>query len=379
MTPRTAAFREVVEDRLAGQADRWEAAGSVPRKAVEQLAETGVLGAFLPAGNGGTGWSHAEYGEANRLLGAVSASAQSLLTVHGMVCQALARWSSPMVRDWFPALAAGDQTGSFALTEPHVGSDVRGLESTAHRDGGGWVLSGVKRWISFGLLADVFLVFAATASGDAAFAVRADDPGVRVEPEAPAAGFGAANLAVLTLQECRLPADRLVGRPGFGLAQVGVRALTLGRLCVAFGAVGLAQACRAATLEHIAGHTRFERRLSDFQLVQGMVADTHVALEGALLLAVRAARFLDDGSQWAVGEVLTAKLAASRAATSAARTSAQLHGALGLAQNSAVQRRLRDAAVFELIEGNTQLLQQLAAEQLVARWRAGGPPGEGEG
>jgi alkylation response protein AidB-like acyl-CoA dehydrogenase len=351
----------------------------VPRKAVDQLAETGVLGAFVPARHGGTGWSHAEYGEANRLLGAVSASAQSLLTVHAMVCQALARWASPALRDWLPRLASGAETASFALTEPNVGSDVRALESTARRDGADWVLRGVKRWISFGLLADVFLVFAATESGDAAFAVRAGDPGVRIEPEPPPAGFRAANLAQLVLDECRVPGARLVGRPGFGLAQVGVRALTLGRLCVAFGAVGLAQACGAATLEHIAGHVRFGRRLKDFQLVQGMVADAHVAVEGALLLAARAARSLDEEAQWAVGEVLTAKLAASRAATLAARASAQLHGAQGLAGDGAVQRRLRDAAVFELIEGNTQLLQQLVAEQVVARWRSGRIPGGGEG
>ncbi|MEU7039444.1 acyl-CoA dehydrogenase family protein [Streptomyces varsoviensis] len=367
----TGRFPVAARDRLRAEAERWERAGAVPRTAVTTIARTGALGAMVPAEYGGAPWSHAAYGDANRLLGTVSAAAQSLLTVHGMVCRSLARWGAPAVRaDWLPRLAAGVEIGAFALTEEQAGSDVSALTCTARPVPDGWRLTGVKRWISFGMLADVFLVFARTPRGQAAFAVRADDPGLAREPEARTAGFRAAHLARLTLDDCAVPADRLVGRPGFGLAEVAARALTLGRLCVAFGALGVAEACRDATLHTAAQRRRFGRRLGEFQLVQGLIADTEVALEGARALAQRAARALDDGDDWAVAQVLTAKLAASRAARLAADCSAQLHGAEGLAEGSPVERRSQDARVLEIIEGNTQLLQQLIAEQVTARWRA---------
>ncbi len=370
-TGRLAAYRAVLAGKLTAEVDGWERAGRISDEIVPLLAGTGVLGALVPARYGGTEWSHREYGEANRALGALSASAQSLLTVHGMVTHALARWGSPAVRAQLPGFTAGDTVAAFALSEPGAGSDVRELACAATPTGAGWRLTGVKRWISFGQIAGAFLVFAATGSGDAAFLVRRGDPGVVISPEPPTAGFRAARLAVLELDGCLLAADRLVGRPGFGLTQVGGRALTLGRLWVAFGALGLAEACHTATLARITRQSRFGQLLKDFQLVRGLVSDTEVALRGARLLADQAAAACDTGSEWVMGDVLTAKLAASRAATLAAGVSAQIHGAQGLLADGPVQRRVADARVMEIIEGSTQLVQHLLADQVIARWRAG--------
>ncbi|MDI5961382.1 acyl-CoA dehydrogenase family protein [Streptantibioticus silvisoli] len=365
-----AAFEALAADKLAPLAEDWERAGAVSREIVPLLAGAGLLGALVPTASGGTGWSHRDYGEANRVLGALSPSAQSLLTVHGMVTQALARWGSAPLRALLPRFAGGHAVAAFALSEADAGSDVRQLASTAEQVDGGWRLTGVKRWISFGQLADAFLVFARTAAGDAAFLVRRDDRGVTVSPEARTAGLRAARLAVLELDGCTVPGERLVGRPGFALTQIGGRALTYGRLWVAFGAVGLAESCHRATLERITTQSRFGQPLKDFQLVRGLVSDTELAVRSARLLARQAATASDTASQWLMDEVLAAKLAASRAATLAAGVCAQIHGAQGLVEDSPVQRRLADARVMEIIEGNTQLVQDLLADQTIARWRA---------
>lgn len=368
--PNDADLRALAEGEFAARVAGWERAGHVPDDVGEHLAATGVLGALVPARHGGTAWTHQRYGEANRLLGTLSSSLQSLLTVHGMVTHALARWGSAEARSRLGELTAGRELAAFALSESVSASDVRSLTSWAERGPSGWRLTGTKRWICFGQLADVFLVFAMTESGDAAFVVRRDDPGVRIIPEAATAGFRAARLAVLELDRCAVGAERLVGRPGFGLTQVAGRALTLGRLWVAFGSVGLAQSCVRATLARADRAGAAGRRLKDFQLLRGLISDTHVAVRGAHLLAVSAASALDAASEWAVGEVLAAKLAASRAASLAASVSAQVHGAEGLLADGAVHRRLGDARVMEVIEGNTQLVQDLLAEQVIARWRA---------
>ncbi|MBS2533106.1 acyl-CoA/acyl-ACP dehydrogenase [Catenulispora sp. NF23] len=369
-------LRDLLQDKYADRIAEWERAGAFPDDVASGLADTGVLGAMVPAEHGGTAWSHRAYGEANRLVAQHSCGLQSLLTVHGMVTSALNRSGSVPMRAELAELAAAGTVAAFALTEAAAGSDVRALRAAAEPAPDGWRLTGTKRWVSFGQIAGLFLVFANTPDGDAAFAVRRDDPGVRITPEAVTAGFRASRLAILDLDGCEVGPERLVGRPGFGLTQVGGRALVLGRMCVAFGSVGLAETALNAALARLDQPGPTGRRLRDHQLLRGLVADAVVAARGARLLAESAADALDARAEWAVSETLAAKLAASRAATVAAGVSAQIHGAEGLVEDGPVHRRVCDARVMEVIEGNTQLVQDLLADQVLARWRAESRPGD---
>ena len=342
-----------------------------PEPFVRKIAQTGALGAIVPAEYGGLGFTYADLGELNRLVAESSSSLQSLFTVHSMVCRALFRWANPgldaeLVRE----LANGTSTAAFALTEEQAGSDIRGIRTRARRVRDGWVLDGSKHWVTFGLTADVFLVFAKSDHGDVALVVRREDPGVSVRPAPQTSGFAAAQLAELDLAGCRVLDERLVSRPGTGLSHVASDALTIGRLCVAFGAYGLARAAQAAALERVTERKQFGRPLHQLQLVQGLLADAAVAADGAELLCRRAADALDQRDEWAISHVLTAKLAASRAASMTAGAAAQVHGATGLVRDSAVDRLVQDARVLEVIEGSTQLIQQLIASQLVIRHRA---------
>ncbi|MEV0114283.1 acyl-CoA dehydrogenase family protein [Streptomyces sp. NPDC050844] len=360
-------------------ADEIDAARAVPPGVIETVAKSGALAAMVPAEYGGRPMSHLEYGELSRAVAHTSASLQSLLTVHGMVCASLSRWGSPVVRRrLLPRLASGELLGAFGLTEDGAGSDAQAIGTTAvpEEEPGDsessqtwWRLDGVKRWLSFGQVAGCFLVFAKHGERSVGFLVQRDDPGVTVVPSRPTSGFRSAMLADLRLDGCRVPADRMVGRPGFGVAQVAGSALSLGRLCVAYGSLGLAEACCDAMLGHTSGRRQFGGRLIDLQLVRGLISDAVVDTEAARLLCGQAARAMDVQDGRLIQQVLTAKLAASRAAGTASAAAAQLHGAVGLVDGGPVDRWVRDARVMQVIEGSTQLLQHLLAEESLQSFR----------
>ncbi|MEU6994582.1 acyl-CoA dehydrogenase family protein [Streptomyces sp. NPDC046465] len=360
-------------------ADEIEAAKTVPPHVVAAIVGSGALAAMVPAEYGGRPLSHRAYGELNRAVARTSASLQSLLTVHGMVCSSLSRWGSEATRQrLLPRLASGELVGAFGLTEDGAGSDAQavGTSATPERSDAGagdvgtvWRLDGTKRWLSFGQLADCFLVFAKHGDRSVAFLVQRDDPGVTVVPSRPTSGFRSAMLADLYLDGCRVPADRMVGRPGFGVSQVAGSALSLGRLCVAYGSLGLAEACCDAVLGHTSSRKQFGGRLIDLQLVRGLVSDAVLDTEAARLLCEQAARAMDTKDDWLIQHVLTAKLAASRAADKASAAAAQLHGAAGMVDGGPVDRWVRDARVMQIIEGSTQLLQDLLAEESLQRFR----------
>lgn len=359
-------------------ADEIEAAKAVPPGVLETVARSGALAAMVPAEYGGRPLSHQDYGELNRAVARTSASLQSLLTVHGMVCASLSRWAPEETRrQLLPRLASGELLGAFGLTEDSAGSDAQAIETTATpedpEDAGAadtvWRLDGVKRWLSFGQIAHCFLVFAKHGDRSVGFLVRRDDVGVRVVPSRPTSGFRSAMLADLHLEGCRVPAVRMVGRAGFGVSQVASTALSLGRLCVAYGSLGLAEACCDAMLGHTSSRRQFGGRLIDLQLVRGLVSDAVLDTEAARLLCEQAARAMDTKDDWLIHHVLTAKLAASRAASTAAAAAAQLHGATGLVDGGPVDRWVRDARVMQVIEGSTQLLQHLLAEESLQRFR----------
>ncbi|MEV0129718.1 acyl-CoA dehydrogenase family protein [Dactylosporangium sp. NPDC050688] len=379
-SPAPAAAAPALTELLAQVDEAGAHRDGFPAGFVRQIAATGLPGGMIAARHGGAGLGHAAFGEVNRTVAEVSPALQSLFTVHGMVSRAVTRWGDAALRqELLPMLAAGRCVAAFALTEPGAGSDIRRISTSARPTPGGWVLDGRKTWVTFGQVADVFLVFAVADGRDLALVVRRDDPGVEVRAAAPASGFRASRLAELRLTQCAVDRGRLLGRPGTALTHIATDALTLGRLCVAYGAWGLARTALSAALRRSVTRHQFDGPLHGLQLVRGLLADAGLAVEAAGLLCRRAGDALDRGDEWAVGHVLAAKLAASRAASTAAAAAAQLHGADGLVEGGAVDRHLHDARVMELIEGNTQLLQHMVAEQLLARFRdrAAVPPPEG--
>jgi hypothetical protein len=363
-------FADFVQAEIAPYADEWDRREALPAGLVADLGRRGYLGATVPRHHGGGGFDNISLGLLHEAVGAGCTAVRSLLTVHGMVCRAIARWGNRAQQArWLPRLAAGETVAAFALTEPEAGSDIAAIRATARPAGPGFVLDGVKQWITYGGHADLFLVFArlaeggddATANREAAFLVSRETAGLAVEPVSGLLGARASHVAKVRFRGCRLPADSLIGRPGFGLAAVAADALELGRYSVAWGCVGLLRGCLDATVAYTQNRRQFGTRLRDQPLIQRMVADMATSLSAARLLCYRAGTLRQAGDPGAVHATWAAKYFAADRAFRSARDAVQCHGANGCSDSYPVQRYLRDAKIMEIIEGSTELQQTVIA------------------
>jgi glutaryl-CoA dehydrogenase (non-decarboxylating) len=364
------AFRTFAAEVVAPQAAANDEAERLPPELIRQIADARYLGAVAPAAYGGLDLDPISFGLLCEAFGSACASARSLLTVHSMVLHTLLRWGSAPVKEaWARRLVAGEAVAAFALTEPDAGSDARSLKSTAVAEGEAYVLNGHKKWITFGQVADIFLLFVKVDDEVTAFLVERDCPGLRIEPIRGLSGCRASMLAELRLENCRVPAAHLVGRPGFGWSAVAAMALDHGRYSVAWGCVGLAQACLEASLTYAGERRQFGAQLVEHQLVQQMLTDMATGAEAARLLCYRAGYLRQESDP---GAVMATSMAKYFAASTAGRTAAdavQIHGANGFTPAYNVERHWRDAKVMEIIEGSTQIQQMMIARGMWAQQR----------
>lgn len=356
---RTRAF---VAERIAPHAGDWARADGFPRSLVGELRQAGLLGAPVPAEVGGGGLDPIAYGLLTEEIGRACSSVRSLLTVHDMCTQAVLRWGSRALKEeMVPAMAAGHLLAALGQSEPEIGSDAASVRTRAERIGGAkdgdFLLTGRKRWITCGRIADLFLVIARLDDAPVALLVDGDSPGVTREPISDVVGTAAAHLAEIVFDGCRVPAERLIGRPGFGFTAVAGTALDHGRYSVAWGSVGIAQACLDLARRHTASREQFGKPLRDHQLIRRKLTEMIANVRAARLLCYRAGWMRQSGSPSAIGETQVAKYFASRAAVAAANDAIQLQGALGLSHASPAVRYLHDAKVTEIIEGSTQIQQ----------------------
>ncbi|GAB2802009.1 acyl-CoA dehydrogenase family protein [Streptomyces daliensis] len=378
-------------DAARAEADAWDRAGRLPGDIVKAMAAGGLLGADLPRDYGGAAASARELGEACARLGGVCSALRGLVTVQGMVASALLRWGTGEQRTaWLPALAAGDRLAGFAATEEGAGSDLGALTTSVRAHGTGYAVTGRKLWVTFGTIADVFLVIgrtedrtAAGGAGEegagepdgghgrtAALLVESDRPGVTVEPVGEPFGMRAAGLAHVTFDEVRVPASHLVAPPGFGLSHVAAAAIDHGRHTVAWGCTGLAEACLTYAARHTARRTQGGVRLADHQAVRAVLGRAQVAAAGARQLCGHAADLRDRRSPEALAETVVAKYAAASAAASVSQDTFQLHGSAACGPDSAVGRLFRDARIMQIIEGSREVAEVLIGDLVLRR---GGP------
>lgn len=356
--------RAFVEREIAPHAGRWDREEAIPREIVDKLVERGWLGSMVPAEHGGKGLDQISYGILTEEIGRGCSSVRSLLTVHDMVCQGILRWGSRAQKErYLGRLARGEILGAFALSEPNAGSDAKGIETAARplaaEDGAGYVLDGTKRWITFGQIADLFLLFAQLDGKPTAFLVERGSPGFTATPIRGMLGTRASMLAELKLEGVRT--EDMVGRPGFGVSHVVGAALEQGRYSVACGSVGIAQACLDACLAYARERRQFEKPLFDHQLVRAMLSDMITSVRAARLLCMRAGYLRDLGDPGSFAETMIAKYFASTTAVRVATDAVQIHGGNGCHDDFPVSRWFRDAKVMEIIEGSTQIQQSTIA------------------
>ncbi|MFI9005602.1 acyl-CoA dehydrogenase family protein [Actinosynnema sp. NPDC053489] len=344
-----AAFAESVR----AEADAWDRSGGLPADVVRAVAEAGFLAADVPVRYGGRGWSPTELGSLCADFGAVCSALRALVTVQGMVAAAVLRWGDDDQRArWLPALTSGEVVAGFAATEAGAGSDLAAVGATFD----GRRLSGRKLWVTFGAVADVFLVLASRGGRPVAVLVEAGQPGVAVEPVTGQLGMRAARIAHVGFAD--VPVAEVLAPPGFGLSHVVGTALDHGRFTVAWGCAGMAGACLDHSVSHVRSRVQGGVPLSSHQAVRAVLGRCLVEVRSARRLCAHAAALREEGDPGALAETVLAKYAAARAASVVAEHAVRLHGAAGIAPGSAVGRFHRDAAVMRIIEGSDEVAEQ---------------------
>jgi len=362
---------EFFDRAVAPNAAAWDRDQDMDEKIPGLLGAQGLLVPSLPEQAGGRGFDMDLLGRFNEQAGRACGSVRNLIGVQGMVAHALHRWAKPQLRDrWVPRLAAGDVYGSFALTEPHSGSDARAAATVAEPRGNAIVLNGEKSWISFAARAGVFLVFARLDGHVAAILVERDAPGVHVTPQADLLGLRASHVAAVRFENCEVPADHVVARGPLAFDAVATAALDHGRFSTAWGSVGLAAACLDASLERATTRQQFGAPIGDHQLVARMITRMVCAVDAARMQCEAAARARNSHDRDAVRRTLLAKYVASESAFTVASDAVQLHGAYGCSAQSSVERHLRDAKVQCVIEGTSQIQETQISQLTLTSWRA---------
>jgi hypothetical protein len=358
-----AEFRAFVAAEILPHAGRWDREEAIPLELVDKLRQRGYLGSNVPKEHGGLGRDMITYGLLTEEIAKGCSSVRSLLTVHDMVAHAIHRWGSRAQREkYLPAMARGEVLGALGLSEPNAGSDAKSVETTAVLEDDSWVLDGRKKWTTFGQIAGLFLVLAQVASEGGpskptAFLVERESPGVTVHPLSGVWGTRASMLAEIHFDGCRVPKENLLGRVGFGVSHVMAAALEHGRYSVAWGGVGIGQACLDACRSYAAERRQFGVPLADHQLIRRMLTEMIVNVRAARLLCLRAGWLREAGDPGSFMETMVAKYFASTTATRIANDAVQIHGANGCTEDYPVGRYLRDSRVLEIIEGSTQIQQ----------------------
>jgi len=369
-TVRTFVRDEVVP--LESEIDRNDQVPDSVRTTAKQM---GLYGFAIPEEYGGLGLSMEEEAQLVFELGYTTPALRSMFgTNNGIAGHVLLEGGTEdQRRQWLPRLASGEAVASFALTEPDAGSNPSGLKTTARPNGdGSWVIDGTKRFITNAPTADVFMVFARTspeergARGITAFLVPGDSPGLAVGPKDRKMGQYGAHTADVSFGGVRVGPESVVGgesAAGRGYS-IAMRCLSHGRIHIAALCVGMAERLVDESVAYTRTREQGGRPIAAFQLVQGLVADSVTDHYAGRALVLDVARRFDQGSDLRVGPA-TAKYFASEMVGRVADRAIQIHGGAGYMRETAVERFYRDARLFRIYEGTSQIQQVIIAREVI--------------
>ncbi|OYQ28321.1 acyl-CoA dehydrogenase [Sandarakinorhabdus cyanobacteriorum] len=361
-----------VEERLIPAEDAVEDGDDIPADIVAEFKAMGLFGLSVPEAYGGLGLTMAEEAQLVRTLCRASITFRSLIgTTVGIGSQGIMIDGTPEQKaEWLPKFATGEAIASFALTEPGAGSDAASLRAQAVRDGDFYRISGTKRYITNAPRATVFTLMARTdaqvkgAAGISAFIVPADSPGISLGKPDRKMGQRGAKTCDVILDDVLVPAANIIGGvPGQGF-RTAMKVLDRGRIHIAAVALGMADRLIETSLAYAQSREQFGQAISQFQLVQAMLADMEVdRLTSEALLERTAARF--DAGQATNRECSVLKLHASEAVGRIADKAVQIHGGAGYMAEYKVERFYRDVRLLRIYEGTSQIQQTIIAKAML--------------
>ncbi|WP_140626074.1 acyl-CoA dehydrogenase family protein [Methylibium rhizosphaerae] len=363
------AVRAYVQDNIAPKAAEWDKTGRFPAAELKGLAGLGCYGVAVPAEWDGAGLDYLSLSLILEEIAAGDGATSTIVSVNNCpVCSILMAWASEAQKErWLRPLARGDMLGAFCLTEPHVGSEASGLRTTATKDGGHYLLNGVKQFITSGKNGDVAIVMAVTdkaagKKGISAFIVPTNTPGYSVARLEDKMGQHASDTAQILFENCRVPAENLIGEEGQGL-KIALSGLEGGRIGIASQAVGMARAAFEAALRYSRERVAFGQPIFEHQAVQFRLADMATRIEAARQLIHHAASLKDAGLP-CLKEAAMAKLYATEMAERVCSDAIQIHGGYGYVSDFPVERIYRDVRVCQIYEGTSDVQRILIGRAL---------------
>jgi len=341
-----------------------------PGENLKKMGELGLMGMMVPLEYDGAGADTVSYVLALQEVAYACASTAVVMSVHNsIVCETINRFGTDQQKQsYLKPLTAGQVIGAFAMTEPHAGSDPVNQSTSAVRDGAQYVINGTKRFVTSGQNAGITIMTAKTDKtkrhkGISAFIVRKGTPGFLVGKTERKMGLCASDTTDLVFDNCRIPAENLLGQEGDGF-KIAMTALDGGRIGIAAQSLGVAQAALDAAVSYAGEREQFGQPISKFQGLRWMLADMATEIEAARQLTLSAASMKDRGEKY-TRQASMAKLFASEVVNRVTAKALQIHGGYGYTKEYPVERFYRDARVFTIYEGTSEIQRVVIANHLL--------------
>ena len=360
-------FSRKVVAQTAAERDRTK---EFPSENLKKMGELGLMGMMVPIEYEGSGADTVSYVLALSEIAYSCASTAVVMSVHNsIVCETIYRLGTEDQKDKFlKPLASGDIIGAFALTEPQAGSDPVGQSTTAMRKGDEYILNGTKRFITSGKNSGLVIVTAVTDEakrhhGISAFIVEKGTPGFQVGREEDKMGLRASDTTDLLFNDCKVPVENLLGKEGDGF-KIAMKALDSGRIGIAAQSLGVAQAAFDASVKYAKNREQFGQPISKFQGLRWILADMATEIEAARQLMLFAAAMKDSGEKFST-QASMAKLFASEMVNRVTAKALQIHGGYGFIKDYPVERFYRDARVFTIYEGTSEIQRVVISNHIL--------------
>lgn len=362
--------RDFARKEIAPKIGYFEEKHLFPKEIIQKLAGLGLMGMTIPSEYGGIKTDYLSLILALEELSRVSPTVCLIVSVHAsLFSSSILKFGSPLQKEkYLPRAARGEILGAFSLTEPGAGSDTTNLKTKAVKTGNEYILNGTKAWVTSGSEADALILFALTESEPwpsklSAFIVEKNFPGFSVPRIEEKMGLHSSLTTEIALEDCRVPAENLLGEEGRGAA-IALQVLDGSRIGIAAQSVGLSQQALELAVSYAKQREAFGKKIAEFQAIQFMIADIAMLVDAARLLTYRAADHYDRGMPYAK-EAAMAKLFSSEAANKVAYLALQIHGGYGYSKEYAIERLYRDARVLSIYEGTSEIQRLVIARKLL--------------